>query len=619
MEKFSTLIPSPLFESTPTKAKQEIEDLRNYLEISRDFQNDTEIDLIKEILLLLERAIKVSQTYHFRHPTYQKFIELLRKRFEACHIRIDPIVLRVEQFELIFEDEIVYKNSDKKESVAFKLFKNGIVFLSFYKGLTQQEIIEFVGALAMDSKDDPIGDDLLTLLWEKDFEHIVYQVIDHFLEAELADNEEYKALIEKLNTVSSVDLKVTSPEDLGSEEFDFSPEILLQPSQDSSSDWKKEELVPLTPSDLEEIKKIREQINTETSLHLVYKMTAILFEVLHLRKSLSEYKEILHVIEKIVEPLVSHGNFFSASEILQKLRQEIIPLATQLSSEHLKLVQDVIDRIGNLQGINRVERGLKFIHPDRLGWVLDFLTLLSPQAIPYLAGLLKKVREPQVQKVLHEAILVLGRENIPMLLTALETGALPMTSEVLSLILEQQRTKGENREEWVHLNSLAIHKDPKIRESLADALGKLLHPMSGSLLLKLLQDPDPGVRSRALTSLSHFHDAKIAAGLLKIILREDFNAKTFAEKKEFFKALGNQKSIKTIPILHKILQREEKWFNPGKYDEMRLGAALALGILASQEGLIALAARQALKEGTQARRKIVREACEEILKKIDPS
>jgi HEAT repeat protein len=620
--KFSDLL-HPLLSGSPSaKAKEEIEDLKSYLEVSKDFQTNREVDLIKEILLLLEKAIKVCQIYHSSHPTYQKFIELLRKRFEVCQTHMDPIVLRIEQFEIIFEDEVVYKNSDKNVSVAFKLFKDGITFLSFYKGLTQQEIIEFVGALALASRDESKSDDLLTLFWEKDFEHIAYQVIDHFIETELADNEEYKAFIEKLNSESGVDLKTLPPEDLRSDasteialEFGFSPEIFLQSSQDSS-DWKKEELIPLTQSDLEEIKKIKEQITTETPLNLVYKMTAILFEILHLRKSLSEYKEILNVLEKIIEPLVAHGNFFSASEILQKLRREIIPLATQLSPEHLKLIQDVIDRIGNLQGINRVEMGLKFLHPDRLGWVLDFLTLLSPQAIPYLAGLLKKVRDSRVQKVLYEAILALGRENVSMLLTALETGALPITSEIISLILEQQKTTGENREEWVRLTHLTIHRDPKVRESLADALGKLPHPMSGSLLLKLLQDPDPGVRSRALTSLSRFHDDKIAAGLLKIIIQKDFNTKPFEEKKEFFKALGNQKSIKTIPILRKILQREEKWFNVGKYDEVRLGAALALGILGAQEGPMALAAREALKEGTQSRRKIVKEACEEILKKI---
>lgn len=622
--KFSTLFDPLKFEPPSARIKLDDEELKKYVEKKRNFKNYTEEDLVKEIFLLLEKAIKISHTYHFRHPIYQKFMDLLQWSFEACHAYIDPITLQIGQFEILFKDQVVYQNSNQSTSLAFKLFKDGVTYLSFYKGLTQEEIIKFVDILARDFRaENEEDDDLITLLWEKDFEHIVYQVVERFAELELEDTEEYKAFIEKLNKEEATPGGPESRRDLTSEEpkeGTFSEiNLILEHglSLEAALDLKKEDLIPLFSSDLEELKKIKEQLDHEDTQDLVYKMTTILFEVLHLRKNLSEFGELLNVLEKIFESLVSNGNFFSATEILQNLKA--IQRSEGFSSEYLNLIADFLDRVGGRNGIQRIEKGMKYIQPDRLGLVFDFLTHLNDNAILFLCDLLGKVSDANVQKTLYQAILALGQKNIPMLMTVLETGSLPITHEVLSFIL-----KAGTGEEWGRLKEMTSHKNPKVRESLAVALGKILQPESGSVLLKLLEDPHPEVRNRALTSLYNFRPSgsseqalgapkgsasdKIVAGLLKIAIQEDFNDKPFAEKKEFFKLLGALGSLQAVPVLRKILQKEEGWLNPGRYDELRACAALALGMLGTQD------AREALMEGVKSKRKVVKTFCEEALK-----
>ena len=91
------------------------------------------------------------------------------------------ISLRINQYDILFNGEVVYHSRDRDDSLALFFFKDGLRELSFMKGISRDEIKEFLRIISLDYEKKVLDDDIVTLLWEKDFRNIRYVVDDAFL------------------------------------------------------------------------------------------------------------------------------------------------------------------------------------------------------------------------------------------------------------------------------------------------------------------------------------------------------------------------------------------------------------------------------------------------------
>src|SRR5688500_15334829 len=74
-------------------------------------------------------------------------------------------------------------DGNKSESLPWIFFKDGIRELHLLKGLEEQEVVGLLDILKRVKKTSPEEDDLLTLIWEKDFTLLRYRFIDLTLES----------------------------------------------------------------------------------------------------------------------------------------------------------------------------------------------------------------------------------------------------------------------------------------------------------------------------------------------------------------------------------------------------------------------------------------------------
>ena len=134
---------------------------------------------VEELLLALAKAQRAHQLYLPNNPVYQQAIEKLRNLFRTIWEATDDLFLDVSESELRWEGNPVYSVPNKSESVAWVLFKDGVRSLVFKPGVEQDEIVGFLDVIhrarTLQAEDN---DDLLTLLWEKDFQRIQYQFQD---------------------------------------------------------------------------------------------------------------------------------------------------------------------------------------------------------------------------------------------------------------------------------------------------------------------------------------------------------------------------------------------------------------------------------------------------------
>ncbi len=78
----------------------------------------------------------------------------------------ERIVLDVEPFRLLLDDAMVYEQTDRAESLAFRLFRDGIGALILRKGLSIDQLSAFVEILSVPpGLSEQLGEDMATRLW----------------------------------------------------------------------------------------------------------------------------------------------------------------------------------------------------------------------------------------------------------------------------------------------------------------------------------------------------------------------------------------------------------------------------------------------------------------------
>ena len=129
--------------------------------------------------MILVKGLRAIQLYLPNNPIYQKAVENVRAGFGPVWEEYTELDIHVTESALVWEGVEVYSQENKSESVAWVLFKDGVRTLSFEQGVEDEEIVALLEVIKQAQslpKDAP--DDLLTLLWEEDFQRVRYAAVE---------------------------------------------------------------------------------------------------------------------------------------------------------------------------------------------------------------------------------------------------------------------------------------------------------------------------------------------------------------------------------------------------------------------------------------------------------
>ena len=136
---------------------------------------------VADLITGLAKALRAFHMYLPNNPIHQRATENLRAAFAPIWAVLDELVLIVAETDFVWEEQVVYHQPTKAESLAWGLFKDGMRSLSIKRGAEQEELPRLLEAfnraryLAADA-----GDDLLTLLWQQEFQLVQYQFVEFF-------------------------------------------------------------------------------------------------------------------------------------------------------------------------------------------------------------------------------------------------------------------------------------------------------------------------------------------------------------------------------------------------------------------------------------------------------
>ena len=528
------------------------------MEISEDIRE------AKEILQNLIKAKKNIRMYPENNPIYQKTLDDAFGRFSGYLDYRDEFKLQIKQHSISFDAEDIYTNMEKEDNLALFFFKDGLRELTFKKGLTREELEEFLKIIAREYDREEIDDDVVTLLWERDFQNIHYVVDEAFLVD--IDEEDYETKAEQ-----QVREQVTEDNEL------------MKAYADGFQEEERGELsvVPLTESDLQMLLRELEKDATGKTEKLV----SILFELIYLSEKQAEIHETFRFIRDAVSFCMRHGDLSLVIQIMKRtlgIMEE--PSLKESGKDYFRTLSQYLGQQETVGHLAEILDSAVEIDPQVYEEFIGYFDKNAIQPLIHYLGELKTIR---ARKHVIDALIALGRKDIHSVAKGLDDKKWYLVRNIIYVL-----RKIADRRATEYLLRTVRHSDIRVRKEGIKALGELGGHDVIQTLRECLDDAEPEIRMAAARAFGTIGTEVAKKILLEKISNKMFREKDFEEKKAFYEVLVRWKDEGIFDFLMTVL-RKKTFFGRARNDEMRACAAFTLGLLGMQDALPEL---QALRE-----------------------
>jgi len=570
-----------------------------------------EVESVKGLMRLVTNAARVFHSYPPNNQLYLSFADQLGEKFLDHLEKHEALVVSVGQYEFLFKGEEVYSETNVSRSLALKLYRDGVRRIRFLPGLDKEEIVGFVRILSMPVAADSFEDDIVTLLWEEDFSHIKYAVLEEIgggagppgaekeagegtTGARVPTGEAAAAGAERAPAA-----RVAMPPQGGAPEMPgFKGEYKnVRPELQKITDQIKENVASLTEDKLQQL---QQHIEQEAGADVAARAAVILCDTAIMEKDPEVTATTVMLMGQIMRAHIGEGRLASATEIVARLKKIAAP-EVELSAAEKNLVQQEIEKLAELEVLHQLAAVANENLPERHQQLQRFLVAWGEEGIVPVVALAGMVMD---DRTVVEALREMGKGHAHSFLRGLRDPNPAAVSVALRMLADVGDASITSQ-----LRRPLLQSNADIRLEAIRTLEKLGGEGVLELLALVLNDQDPRVRRAAAQALGSFPGTR-AVGLLEQITSEkSFINKPLDEKRVLFAALASAGGAGVVPMLAVVLKKG-RWFRAAKHNETRACAAYALGLIGTPE---ATAALERFRDSGPA---IVRSACRTALSRI---
>jgi HEAT repeat protein len=136
-------------------------------------------ELLQELLRQLDKTVRLHQLYPITNPTYLKTLDALRAAFRAVWEETGAFMLQVSETQFRCANVVVLDEPEKaSDSLPWTLFKDGVRQVALSRGFEDDELEALLDIIPKVRRAQDADDDVLTLFWAQEFEHLTYRFID---------------------------------------------------------------------------------------------------------------------------------------------------------------------------------------------------------------------------------------------------------------------------------------------------------------------------------------------------------------------------------------------------------------------------------------------------------
>jgi|GEM_PF-863213 len=531
-----------------------------------------ERESVKKLFTRLHQAYRGLRLYPPAHPSVRTALADFSQSVAAHLETWGPIPLVVEEDQILFHDQSVYYHEDTRNNLAFMMFRDGIRFLLFQPGIMREEVEAFVECLSQADDLADIEYDLTTALWERDLQHIEYEVIDPFLGAggEAMRNDAMtdlrETVVRRLGELKpgTTSVQVVNPpaggdsqpggrivgigEDgaKGEEQGDASPHY---EEEDTGEDDQAEAgnvldtaLITLTDEEIEQ----GEQAVAELAQTTLSDFAVVVLEIAGNPDDPPGGEDVLaRSIGLVVEQYLDTLDVDGLALVVDRL-------------------QSLRDQGRRSSDFGRLAFG-RAMSAERLTRLIDHGNQKSADETARVEGLLARIREwiyPGLLDALAESADKGVRKTVLALLN-MEGGVparylWPLMDDARWFVVRnavQLATRSGDPELVGHLSRLLSHPDARVRREVVRSLDTVGGSQAAALLAKALADDDSSVRTLTAYALARHGNRGQAAALEAQVGSRDLDGRSSEEVNALLFAYASLGGETTVEVLNKMWKR----------------------------------------------------------------
>jgi len=449
---------------------------------------------VKEIAKLLSRTAKNYQMYLSNNRMFLTSLESLQKCLNDFLEVNEVLTFVVREFDLLHDDVIVYSNTDRYQSIAFRMYRDGVRLLSFHKGIAKDDLTVFFEALTRCMETDNLEEDFVTLLWEKDIQAITYYEVNDF-----------EASYEKLKKDAGAKrgpAKEITRTDIEAAPWNRAP---------SKGDKLKPSIV-LTPEEIREVQELTLTVDDDLFLR---RACQVLRQTLELDQAKETYLDMEGAFDGFLDACVARKQIALASEVLDDITDRYKKTGETDVTEALARIIKGRHGEKNLASIAEVlAAGSETEHEH----CQSYLRQVCPQAIPDLVKLLPHCKRQSARAALVSAVADVGRPHTSDIVKGIDAAS----GEEVALALDVLESIG-TEEALADALQFCRHTSSRARAKVARLAAKLGNREALETAKRLILDEDHAVRRRALSSLVEISGDGSAETLLSLFTSNDFH------------------------------------------------------------------------------------------------
>lgn len=508
----------------------------------------------KDIVDGLLKAKKLLKMYPSNNPIYIKTVDDIYGKFKNLFDFTAELRLKIHQNEITFNNETVYSSLQKTDNLALFFFKDGIRELTFLKGLNAEEFEDFIKILNTDFESNSLDDDIVTLFWERDFEHIKYLADENVLSDDETQN--YEKIYDEVKNKACPDDNLTKAFNDGLEAEETPPSIS----------------VPISDDDFKHIAADREKEKMQPKID---KIIMILYELIFNVKDKLLFFELVNFIESALDYCIKAGDFKRACLILDSIKS--ITGDKALEDENIRALERIYATISSeffIREVGKVIDSKTLIEEKEF---MIFLKYLNKTSIPCFIEIMGELKSIRGRRLIMDALTILGKLDIKILAKGLNDSRWFVVRNIISIL-----GKIADAGSIEFLTKILSHPDQRVRKEAVKTIGNIGGLNILQYIKIALNDNDSSVRIAAVRTLGNTKTETAKKMLMGELSSKDFPSKEFTEKKDFYEVIANWQDQDVKDFLLSTLHRKTFFWNK-KADEIKACAANALGMMGDKE------------------------------------
>ncbi len=543
---------------------------------------------IAELIASMAKALRAFQMYLPNNPIYQRAIQNVQAACPPIWTHTEEIVLQISESELVWEEQVVYRQANKAESLTWSLFKDGMRALTLRRGAEQTELPLLLTTINQARFLPPdAGDDLPTLLWAFEFELIEFRFID-FFSGDGAGSVPQVSGDVKQGPASAAERKAQV-----AQEAPPRPKSLIDLDEVDSTLYFLDET---------EISYLARELQEEYQRDVRGSALNVLFDLCEVHSDTAVRHEILRILERLFPNLLNARDFRSAAGVLREcklLRGKL----TDLLPEHAERLDGFVLKLSEPAIVGQLLQSLdEASHLDVDSHAAEVLRELRATALEPLVGWLPNLSSEPLRKMLEEVVDRLAHTypvEVQRILKLPDSPALLGMVALCGKLGLNQAVPG--------LAETVRHADPAVRLAVIQTLGLLGTPAALTVVDKAIEDSDRNVRLAAVRAAGSRGYKGALRRVEAVVLGKTLKDMDLTEKMAFFEAYGAIAGANALKPLSALLL-ERGLLRMKEPPETRACAAMALGRLKTPE------ARDVLQRAAEDKELVVRNAVSRALR-----